>query len=153
MVDYSSLLLRDYDSPNFCGFVLTIDYCAYGTLSKAGYHTQLHCDNKHFLLSSWVHLFLWRLFVSQIVKGYARQGADEKDNIKPAMVEVELQVAQHLGDDHAVLRGHVHAHEQNRRNEIHSHCLSQKQYDDIGRLAAWHRVKELEVKQNRFHNY
>ena len=34
-----------------------------------------------------------------VEKADAAEGRDEKDDIEPAMVEVELQISQHLRDD------------------------------------------------------
>ena len=37
-------------------------------------------------------------------------GRDQKHNVEPAMVKIELQVAQDFGDDGSVLLRHVHTH-------------------------------------------
>lgn len=61
-----------------------------------------------------------RLLVCQIEGGYRRQCAQQEDDVEPAVVEGELQVAQHLADDLPVLERHVHAHQQHARNKVHS---------------------------------
>lgn len=38
-------------------------------------------------------MFLWCLFVGKIKEEDAGQGADQKDDVKPAVVEVELQLS------------------------------------------------------------
>ena len=47
------------------------------------------------------HVFLRRLLVSDVEKADAGEGADEEDDVKPAMIEVELEVAQNLRNDHS----------------------------------------------------
>lgn len=58
------------------------------------------------------HLFLWGLLVSKVEKDNAGQRTDKEDNIKPAMVEVELQFPKDLSDNSAIFQGHAHPHEQ-----------------------------------------
>ena len=48
--------------------------------------------------------------MSEIEEGKSGGGGDEEGDVEPAVVEVELQVAQHRGDDRSVLGGHVHSH-------------------------------------------
>ena len=48
-------------------------------------------------------MFLWRLLVGEIQEEDAGQGADQEDDVKPAVVEVELQLSQNLCHDGAVL--------------------------------------------------
>lgn len=69
--------------------------------------------------------------------------ADQKDDIEPAMIEVELQIPQHLCQHHSVHRRHIHPHQEHRRKEIHAHDLGQHEHDDVRRLAAGYRVEEL----------
>lgn len=59
------------------------------------------------------------LLVCQVEEEDAGQSTNEKDYIKPAMVEVELQLSQDLSDDGAVLQRHAHAHQQHRGHKIH----------------------------------
>lgn len=65
-------------------------------------------------------MLLWGLFVSQIEEQDAGEGTDQEDDIEPAMVEVELQLPEDLGDDGAVLQGHAHADQQHRGHEVHA---------------------------------
>lgn len=46
-------------------------------------------------------MFLWGLFVGDVQKANTGQGADEENDVKPAMIEVELKITQHLGYDHS----------------------------------------------------
>ena len=45
--------------------------------------------------------FLGRLFVSDVEESHAAERAHQEDDVKPAMVEVELQVTEHLCYDHS----------------------------------------------------
>lgn len=65
-------------------------------------------------------MLLWRLFVSQVEEEYAGEGADQEDDVEPAVVEVELQLPEDLRDDGAVLQRHAHADQQHGRDEIHA---------------------------------
>jgi len=51
------------------------------------------------------------LFMSDIEEGDGGKRRHQKDDVKPTMIETELEIAQHLGDDFSVLKGHVHPHE------------------------------------------
>lgn len=83
------------------------------------------------------------LFVSQVEEEYAGQGADQEDDVEPAVVEVELQLSEDLRDDGAVLQWHAHSDQQHGRDEVHAHYLCQQQDNDIGRLTARDGVEEL----------
>lgn len=60
------------------------------------------------------------LFVSQVEEEYAGQGADQEDDVEPAVVEVELQLSKDLRDDGAVLQWHAHSDQQHGRDEVHA---------------------------------
>lgn len=60
------------------------------------------------------HVLLWCLFVGQVKKKDAGQSADQEDDVKPAVVEVELQLSKNLGHNGAILQWHAHAHQQHR---------------------------------------
>lgn len=72
------------------------------------------------------------------------------------MEKVELQAAEHLGDDDPVLGRHVHANENDRRAEVHAHELRQDEHDDVGRFTRRYFVEELgegdEEAANRRHD-
>lgn len=74
------------------------------------------------------------------------QCADQKDHVEPAMVEVEVESAQNLGDDHTILGGHVHAHQQHRRAKVHAHDLGHDQHNNVGRFAGRDFVEKLKPK-------
>lgn len=57
-------------------------------------------------------MFLWCLLVSKIEEEDAGQGTDKEDDVKPSVVEVELQLSQNLRYDGAILQGHAHTHQQ-----------------------------------------
>lgn len=57
------------------------------------------------------------------------KGGDKEDDIKPSMIEVELNWPKDLRDGFPVLMGHRHAHEQDRGEKVHAHELGQKEYD------------------------
>lgn len=59
-------------------------------------------------------MFLWGLLVGEIKEEDAGQGADQEDDVKPAVVEVELQLSQNLRHDGAILQRHAHTHQQDR---------------------------------------
>lgn len=59
-------------------------------------------------------MFLWCLLVGQIQEEDAGQGADQEDDVKPAVVEVELQLAKNLRHNGAILQRHAHAHQKDR---------------------------------------
>lgn len=58
------------------------------------------------------HVLLGCLLVGQVEEEDAGQGADQEDDVEPAVVEVKLQLSQNLRDDGAVLQRHAHAHQQ-----------------------------------------
>lgn len=58
------------------------------------------------------HVFLWCLLVGEIKEEDAGQGADQEDDVKPTVVEVELQLSQNLRHNGAILQRHAHAHQQ-----------------------------------------
>lgn len=64
-------------------------------------------------------MLLGCLLVCQVEEEDAGQSTNKEDYIKPAMVEVELQLSQDLSDDGTVLQGHAHSHEQHRGHKIH----------------------------------
>lgn len=68
-------------------------------------------------------MFLWCLLVSQVEEQDAGEGADEEDDIKPAVIEVELEFPQDLCDYGAVFWGHAHSDQQHGRDEVHAHYL------------------------------
>lgn len=55
----------------------------------------------------------------QVEEEDAGQSTDEEDHIKPAVVEIKLQLSQDFCYDGAVFQGHAHAHEQHRGHKIH----------------------------------
>lgn len=57
-------------------------------------------------------MFLWCLLVGEIKEEDARQGADQKDDVKPTVVEVELQFSQNFCHNGAILQRHAHTHQQ-----------------------------------------
>lgn len=57
-------------------------------------------------------MLLWRLLVSQVQEEDAGEGADQEDDVKPAVVKVELQLSQDVGHDGAILQRHAHTHQQ-----------------------------------------
>lgn len=65
------------------------------------------------------HVFFWCLLVGQIKEEDAGQSADQEDDIKPAVIEVELQLSQNLCHNGAILQWHAHTHQQHRWHEIH----------------------------------
>lgn len=64
-------------------------------------------------------MLLWGLLVSKIEEEDAGQGANQEDDIKPSVVEVELELPQHLCDYGAIFQRHAHTHQQHRGHEIH----------------------------------
>lgn len=50
-------------------------------------------------------------FVGEVEEQYGGESRDEEDDIKPAVIEAELQLSQHLGDNDPVLWRHVHTHQ------------------------------------------
>ena len=52
------------------------------------------------------------------------------------MKEAELNVAERLRDHNAVLLRQIHAHEQDRRNEVHAHELGNEEDDGGERTPA-----------------
>lgn len=65
------------------------------------------------------HVFLWGLLVSEIEEEDAGQGANQKDDIKPSVIEVELKLPQDLCHDGAIFQRHAHTHQQHRGHKIH----------------------------------
>lgn len=57
-------------------------------------------------------MLFWRLLVGEIKEEDAGQGADQEDDVKPAVVEVELQLSQNLSHNGAILQWHAHSHQQ-----------------------------------------
>ena len=81
--------------------------------------------------------------MSEIEEGESGGGGDEEGDVEPAVVEVELQVAQHRGDDRSVLGGHVHSHQHHHRGEVHAHDLGEEEDEDVGALGAGQPDEEL----------
>lgn len=81
--------------------------------------------------------------MGEIKEEDAGQGADQEDDVKPTVVEVELQLPQNLRHDGAILQRHAHTHQQHGWHEIHPHDLSEDEHDDVRGLAAWYRIEEL----------
>lgn len=52
--------------------------------------------------------------MSEIQEEDAGEGADQEDDIKPAVVEVELQLSKNLRHNGAIFQRHAHAHQQYR---------------------------------------
>lgn len=65
------------------------------------------------------HVFLWGVLVSEIEEEDAGQGANQKDDIKPSVVEVELKLPQDLCHYGAIFQRHAHTHQQHRGHKIH----------------------------------
>lgn len=65
-------------------------------------------------------MLLWCLLVSQVEEEDAGEGTDEEDDVKPAVVEVELKLPKDFRDDGPVLGGHAHSDQQHRRDEVHA---------------------------------
>lgn len=42
-----------------------------------------------------------------IQEAYAWQGANQKDDVKPTVIKVKLQISQHLCDDHSEINAKV----------------------------------------------
>lgn len=57
-------------------------------------------------------MLLWGLLVGEIEEEDAGQGADQEDDVKPAVVKVELQLAQDFRHNGAILQRHTHTHQQ-----------------------------------------
>lgn len=58
------------------------------------------------------HVFFWCLLVGKIKEEDAGQRTDQEDDIKPAVVEVELEFSQNLCYNRAILQWHTHPHQQ-----------------------------------------
>ena len=56
--------------------------------------------------------------VGQVEDGHGAGGRHQEHHVKPAVVEVELEVTQDLGHDGPVLLRHVHPHQDNHRHEV-----------------------------------
>lgn len=65
-------------------------------------------------------MLLWCLLVSQVEEQYAGEGTDQEDDVKPAVVEVELKFSEDLCDDGTVFWGHAHSDQQHGRDEVHA---------------------------------
>lgn len=81
--------------------------------------------------------------VQQIQNHNCRQWANQKNGVKPPMVEVKVQSAQHFGNYDTIFGGHIHAHQQHRRAEVHSHYLRHNQHNDVAGLARRNFVEEF----------
>lgn len=64
-------------------------------------------------------MFLWGLLVSEIEEEDAGQGANQENDIKPSVVEVELELSQDLCHYGAIFQRHAHTHQQHRGHKIH----------------------------------
>lgn len=60
------------------------------------------------------------VLMSDVHENDAGQSADQKNDVEPAMIEAELEIAENLRYDHSVLSRHVHSHQQHRGNKVHS---------------------------------
>lgn len=65
-------------------------------------------------------MLLWCLLVSQVEEQYAGEGTDQEDDVKPAVIEVELKLAEDFCDYGAVFWGHAHSDQQYRGHKVHS---------------------------------
>lgn len=68
------------------------------------------------------------------------------------MIKTELQIAENERDDLSILLRHVHSHEKNGRDEVHSHNFSQHQNDDIRRFATRYGVEEFRQSDEKSSN-
>ena len=58
--------------------------------------------------------------VSDVDEDERDDGRHKEDDVEPLVVEVELELSEHLCDDQTVLRRHVHAHQKHRRDKVHA---------------------------------
>lgn len=82
-------------------------------------------------------------FAGQIQYNNGSEGADQKYNIEPTVIEVEVQIAKDFCNNHTILGWHIHAHQQNWWAEIHAHNLTQNQYNNVAWFAGWNTIEEL----------
>lgn len=54
-----------------------------------------------------------------------------------------MESSEHFGDNYTILGWHIHAHQQDRRAEIHSHYLGHYKNDDIWGFAGGDFVEEF----------
>ena len=88
--------------------------------------------------------FFLNLLSRNIDKAYANHCGDQKDYVEPAVVEFKLQVAEHFGDNGTILLGHVHTHQENGGDKVHSHQFGQRKYDDVRRFGRGDGVEKLD---------
>ena len=81
--------------------------------------------------------------MGEVEQGEGGGSRDEEGDVKPAVIEVELQVAEHGGDDGPVLGRHVHPHQDHHRGEVHAHDLGEEEDKDVGALGAGEPDEEL----------
>ena len=74
--------------------------------------------------------------MGEVEQGEGGRGGDEEGDVEPSVVEVELQVPQHRGDDGPVLGRHVHPHQHHHGCEVHAHDLGEKENEDVRALRA-----------------
>ena len=60
------------------------------------------------------------------------------------MIKVEMNVPQHLCDNDPEVRRQVHPHQQNTRNKVHSHYLSQEQDEKVAGFGAGDSVEPFD---------
>jgi len=128
---------------DFMYYNILVDFRYVGTLSqvvllKVQLVRLLVCLSADALVS----LFHFSL-VGEVEEGEGEAGGHQEHHVKPPVVEVELKIPQHRGDDCSVFSRHIHSHEHNHRHKVHSHYLGEEKHNDVGALGARDPYKEL----------
>jgi hypothetical protein len=83
--------------------------------------------------------------VRHVQHPHGNDRTDEEYNIEPSMIKVEMYVSQDFGDDDSEIRGEVHPHEQDARDEVHAHYLGEDQNQQVAGLGTGDRVEPLDL--------
>lgn len=76
------------------------------------------------------------LFVGKVKKEDTAHGAHQEDDIKPPVIEVELQIPKNLRQYGAVFRGHVHPQQHNRGEKVGAHNVRDEEDNHVRGLGA-----------------
>ena len=82
--------------------------------------------------------------MSHVQHSHCNNRGYQEYNIKPPMIKVEMNVPQHLCDNDPEVRRQVHPHQQNTRNKVHSHYLSQEQDEKVAGFGAGDSVEPFD---------
>lgn len=84
---------------------------------------------------------MWGCLMCDVEDSHGNNSTDEEYDVKPSVVEVEVDVSQNLRDDNTEIGRQVHPHQQHTGHKIHAHDLGQEEHQQVTRLSTGDCVK------------